>query len=157
MNIDKQCYSPLINSFNENNGNVMIVGEYKESSKISDSSIGLFVYEINAKGETVIEKELNYETDFSKLGLVGKGKDEDKNTNYYHTAVVLKNNRVCLVSEEIKKQADGVGIAVKALGGNASMANLKISDLEITELDKEYNPVSITLIPKSPTVMQLPE
>lgn len=67
------------------------------------------------------------------------------------------NGHTYLIYEQYRRAVDGVGLAISALGGSASIAKLKIGDLWMLELDENYKPLNVNYYIKESSNVILPE
>lgn len=139
---------------------VVLQGEYYDDNDkpgVSKSQgFYLKIYDLGT-GKPVDEKLYSWKKDINKM-FDAKGKEslEDNYLNYPHTLFKAANGRNYIVFEQFKKAADGVGIAIVALGGQASVAKIKVKNMWLLELDENYNALSIKYYEKDASDVTLP-
>jgi hypothetical protein len=162
VSVEKPKQQLSISSTNllEATDQVVLQGEYyDENDKPGvDKSKGFYlkIYDLKT-GKPVSEKLFSWNKDIDKL-FNAKGKESLDNNylNYPHTLFKAANGHYYIVFEQFKKAASGVGIAVVALGGEASLVKIKVGNIWLLELDGDLKPVTIKYYEKDDTNVYLP-
>ena len=135
------------------------IGEYykPDDKPYVNKSQGFYLKRFNEKGKPVSVKNYSWQKDVSALmPAEAKASLEENYVNYNHAVVKGANGRMYIVAEQFKVVADGLGIAVKALGGSASVTKGKIGNMLIFELDPQATLSSVKFYPKTVTSSEFP-
>lgn len=142
------------------NDEVVVQGEYYDLNDKAgvNKSKGLYLKKFDIKTAKPIGENLfSWESDIKKLfDANGKQSIEDNYVNYPMTFIKAANGHSYIVYEQYKKVADGVGIAVIALGGQASAVKLKIGNIWVLEIDANYKPLSVKYYEKDASSVLMP-
>ncbi len=121
-------------------------------------SLGLSLVKLSADGTVISSKYNSWATEISKyVASDAKGRIQDVGFIFFHRIVQTADGNVYAIGESYKKAADGVGIAVAALGGSASVVKLVVEDIFIFEFDNDFAMKSVQLFEKSKTDVGLPQ
>lgn len=150
----------ITNSFIEENGNIVVLGEYfKDGDNIlNDKSLGLFIEVLDHKGNLVSDKTISWENKlFQKL----KESNEDtKNRSlvYFHDIIKSKTGDYYAVGEMYRRTASAAGIAVAILskGQSGNITQLSITDAVVYKFDKDFNFVNLDVFKKGKSRAQSP-
>lgn len=127
-------------SFDAENNDFMAIGEFynPEDKVLVDRSQGFFIKRFSLNGEEKLAKFYNWKKDVNpKLPKEAKPSLEENFINFVHKIVKGADGRQHVVIEQYKVKADGVGIAMKVLGGSASTAKGVIGNMIIYTLSPE--------------------
>lgn len=166
--------SVFTSGYVDENGNVDLIGlNYLEKHNIVlDPSIGLVHYTFDKDGALTSHNSVGW----GKLipgSLTAKGngkkkrkkskrkkgnskKKKSKNRLFFHQFVMYPDGRIFAIAEEFRKRADGVGIALAALGGSASLVEIRIENLVIAEITKDFKIGKIKKLRKKASSFKLP-
>lgn len=142
------------------NDEILVQGEYYDLDDKAgvNKSNGLYLKKYDIKtAKSISETKFSWASDIKKL-FDAKGKEsiEDNYVNYPMDFIKATNGHYYIVYEQFKKAADGVGIAVIALGGQASAVKVKIGNIWVFEIDANYKPVGIKYYEKDASSVGLP-
>ena len=135
------------------------VGEfYKLNDKpFVNKSQGFFVKRFNEAGKPVAVKNYGWHNEVAAaLPAEARQSVEDGFVNYTQSIVRGSNGKTYIVAEQYKVVGDGLGIALTALGGGASVSKGKIANMLVFALDPEYKLTDIKFYPKDPSVAYVP-
>jgi hypothetical protein len=148
---------------------ILLVGEYyaPKDDIIKDKSEGLFLKELSMKGKEVTMKKYGWKTDIAKFNQKNLDEEDKKDTEksfriFFHDVVFTKDGHLFLVGEQFKKQISAGGVALKAVGtltgnsSNASAFEVRVANMAVIELDKDYKLVAFDLIQKKKSSVLLP-
>lgn len=142
------------------NDQVLVQGEYYDADDKAgvNKSNGVYLKKVDIKtGKEISENKYSWKGDIKKMfGEKGDKRIEDNYSNYPMSLIKAANGHTYIVYEQFKKAADGVGIAVIALGGRASAVKVKIGDLWMLELDENYKAVGIKYYEKEGSSVMMP-
>jgi hypothetical protein len=142
------------------NDQVLVQGEYYDADDKAgvNKSNGLYLKKFDIKtGKAIGDNKLSWKGDIKKMfGEKGDKRIEDNYSNYPMSLIRAANGHTYIVYEQFKKAADGVGIAVIALGGRASAVKVKIGDLWMLELDENDKPVGVKYYEKEGSSLMMP-
>ena len=156
----------LINCFaNEETGIIGLVGEYYAPGDdvIKGKSQGLYVMTLDMTGKRTHFSKISWNGDVKKFAKAtatsAKDKDEDLPRIFLHSVYRTADGGIVAIGEQYKKAASAAGIAGQVLSGGrggASGAGMKIMDMVVLELDKEYKLKNYQAIDKKRTEVALP-
>ncbi|MBO9658865.1 MAG: hypothetical protein J7527_08565 [Chitinophagaceae bacterium] len=157
---DKDKYNFLPMNISTINGttNFLVMGSYcdKEDNISKGKSLGLGMWLVNSQGKILNAKYNSWATEIGKhLSVNAKGRVEDIGYIYFHKIIQTEDGNFFAVGEGYKRQADGVGIALTALGGSASTTNIKVTDMLMLSFDQQFNVKAATIYDKNSTVIGL--
>jgi hypothetical protein len=135
------------------------IGEYYklDDKPYVNKSLGFYIKRFNEQGKPVSAKNYGWQKEVMTLmPAEAKASLEENFVNYNHTIVKGANGKLYIVAEQFKVVADGLGIAVKALGGSASVTKGKVGNLLIFELDPQANLSNVKFYPKTITNAEFP-
>lgn len=130
------------------------VGEYykPDDKPYVNKSQGFYIKRFSEKGKVLSAKNYGWQKEVAALmPAEAKASLEENYVNYNHTIVKGANGKLYIVAEQFKVVADGVGIALKALGGSSSVTKGKIGNLLVFELDPQANLSNVKFYPKTAT------
>ena len=140
-------------------GRMMLLSSYydKDQNIVKDFSRGLAIYEITTAGKVLTKTYNTWAGDFARyLPTNSKGKIDDIGYLYIHKLIRTPDNRIFIVGEGYKRQANAAGIAVNTLsilagGGTTGMGNTKIviTDLVMMEFNSKYKVANATIYDKT--------
>jgi hypothetical protein len=139
-------------------GKLMLLASYydKDQNIVKDFSRGLAIYEITTSGKVLTKTYNTWAGDFARyLPTNSKGKIDDVGYLYIHKLIRTPDNRIFVVGEGYKRQANGVGIAMNALaimgGGstNAGVTKIVITDMVTMEFNSKYKITNATIYDKT--------
>ncbi len=121
-------------------------------------SLGLSYSRLNSAGKVTLNKFNSWATEISKkVASNEKGKIEEVGFIWFHRIVQTADGKVFAIGESYRKAADGMGIAIAAMGGNASLMKLIVQDMYIFEFDKDFNLNAVEVFDKTTTDITLPQ
>lgn len=142
------------------NDNILVQGEYYdlEDKAGVNKSKGFYLKKYDLKtGKEVNETKFSWTGDIRKLfDAKGRASIEDNYSNYPLSYIKASNGHQYIVFEQFKKAADGVGIAMVALGGRASLVKVKIGNIWLLELDADNKPLTLKYYEKQNSSLSLP-
>jgi hypothetical protein len=140
-------------------GKIMVMGGYYDikADVAKDHSLGLAVYEIDAKGKVVSKTYNSWTEDFVKyLPANRKGKIDNIGFLYIHKMIKAPNGKLYVVGEGYKRQASAGGIALKALGtlagggaSNVGVTKIVVTDMVMMEFNDKYKVTNATIYDKT--------
>ncbi|MGB3851112.1 MAG: DUF6770 family protein [Tunicatimonas sp.] len=151
--------APNLISYDAQKNNFLILGEfYKPDDKPAvDKSLGMFIKRLSLDGQALSTTTYRWDKDIrAMLPPAALQNVEDKYVNYVHQILQDAEGNMHLVAEQYKIAASGKGIAIKALGGQASAVKGKIGDMLIYSLDPSGTLQNIRLYEKGETDVSLP-
>jgi hypothetical protein len=138
------------------------VGEFYnlDDKPFVNKSQGFFIKRFSEAGKPVSVKNYGWQKEVKAL-MPAEGREsmEHNYVNYTQSIVKGANGKLYIVAEQFKIVGDGVGIALKALAGRNSTANLakgKIGNLMVFELDPQANLTAVKFYPKDVSDATLP-
>jgi hypothetical protein len=142
-------------------GKVLIQGEFYDLDDRAgvDKSKGFYIKTYDLKtGKQVDQHLYSWEKNIAKLlNAPGKESIENGYQNYPQAMFKTASGNYFLIFEQFKKAADAGGIAIRALGGSASLVKIKVGNLWVMEMDSEFKPLSIKYYEKDASSVALPE
>jgi hypothetical protein len=140
-------------------GRIMIMASYydKDQNVVKDFSRGLAIYVATTSGKVLSKTYNSWAGDMARyLPTNSKGKIDDVGFLYIHKLIRTPDNRLFVVGEGYKRQANAAGIAVNTLsilagGGTTTMGNTKIviTDLVMMEFNGQYKVTNATIYGKT--------
>jgi hypothetical protein len=139
-------------------GKLMLLASYydKDQNIVKDFSKGLAIYEITTGGKVLSKTYNTWAGDFARyLPTNAKGKIDDVGYLYIHKLIRTPDNRIFVVGEGYKRQANAAGIAITALvlmgGGssNVGVTKIVITDMVMMEFNSKYKVVNATIYDKA--------
>lgn len=140
-------------------GKLMLMAAYydKNQNIVKDFSRGLAIYEFTSSGKVLTKTYNTWAGDFSRyLATNSKGKIDDVGYLYIHKLIRTPDNRLFVVGEGYKRQANAGGIALNTLsilagGGSTAVGNTKIviTDLVMMEFNNNYKVTNATIFGKA--------
>lgn len=160
---DEYKLFPLNISTLSGKSDFLVLGTYydKDDRIAADKTLGLGVFTINRKGKITSKKYNSWETDFGKfLNINSKGKIDDIGYLYFHKIIQTSDGKIFAIGEGYKKVADGVGIAMNALGmlgGGIASTNtkMKITDLVFIQFNNSFGLENATIYDKQSSSLNL--
>jgi len=140
------------------NGQVYFYGEYfnADDNIVKDHSLGLAIWTLDNKGKILSEKYNSWVNDLSKyLSVSSKGKIEDFGYLFLHNMIQTADGNIYAIGEGYRRVASGLGIALKVMGGNASVTKFQITDLAVINFDKDFNLKGLKIYPKTESNVEL--
>ena len=137
---------------------MMVMGSYfdKDQNIGKDFSRGLAVYEIGTNGKVLSKVYNTWAGDFGKyLPTNRKGKIDNVGFLYIHKVIRTPDNKLFVVGEGYKRQANAAGIALTALGAlggvntHAGVTKIVVTDLVIMEFNDKYKVTGATIYDKT--------
>jgi hypothetical protein len=143
------------------NDQLLVLGEYydaEDKAGVSKSN-GIYFKKFDIKtGKATNEIKLSWKVDIKKMfNQNGMKRIEENYSNFPMSLIRSANGHTYLIYEQYRRAVDGVGLAISALGGSASIAKLKIGDLWMLELDENYKPLNVNYYIKESSNVILPE
>ena len=135
------------------------VGEYykPDDKPFVNKSQGFYVKRFSESGKPVSAKNYGWQKEVAALmPAEARASLEDNYVNYNHAVVQGADGRMYIVAEQFKIVADGMGIALRAMGGGYSVSKGKVGNLLIFELDPAAKLSSVKFFPKTVTNAELP-
>ncbi len=138
-------------------GKMMVMGSYfdKDQNIGKDFSRGLAVYEIGTNGKILSKAYNTWAGDFARfLPTNSKGKIDNVGYLYIHKVIRTPNNKLFVVGEGYKRQANAAGIALTALGAlggvnaHTGVTKIVVTDLVIMEFNDKYKVTNATIYDK---------
>ncbi|MEK6477896.1 DUF6770 family protein [Catalinimonas sp. 4WD22] len=158
---DNQFSLQILNSFHDDQtGNTTLFGQYyaAEDKMFKSGSLGIFSVEIDKSGNLTSEKYISWFKDVTQfLPVSQKGKVEDMGYLYFHKIVKNAKGEVFAIAEQYRKAADGLGIAMAAMGGGASVVKMVIEDLVIFKFSPDFILTDVDIFEKEKTSVALPQ
>ena len=144
----------------EGSDELMLQGEFydMDAKPMVHKSKGFYLKTFELKtGKETGEHLYSWDKDVAKL-FDAKAKEsiEDKYLNYPLSLFKTANGHFYMVFEQYKKVADGAGIAMRALGGETSVAKVKVGNMWLLEMDADLNPLAIQYYEKDGSSVKLP-
>ncbi|HXD76641.1 MAG TPA: DUF6770 family protein [Puia sp.] len=140
-------------------GKFMMMASYydKDQNIVKDFSRGLAIYEISTAGKVLVKAYNSWAGDMARyLPTNSKGKIDDVGYLYIHRLIRTPDNRLFVVGEGYKRQANAAGIALNSLsiiagGRTTSVGNTKIvvTDLVMMEFNPKYKVTNATIFDKT--------
>jgi hypothetical protein len=139
-------------------GKLMLLASYydKDQNIVKDFSRGLAIYEMSTTGKILSKTYNTWAGDFARyLPTNSKGKIDDVGYLYIHKLIRTPDNRIFVVGEGYKRQANAAGIAMNALaimgGGstNAGVTKIVITDIVTMEFNSKYKITNATIYDKT--------
>ncbi|HET6255511.1 MAG TPA: DUF6770 family protein [Puia sp.] len=140
-------------------GKLMLLASYydKNQNIVKDFSRGLAMYEITTTGKVLTKTYNTWAGDFAKyLPTNSKGKIDDVGYLYIHKLIRTPDNRIFVVGEGYKRQANAAGIALNTLSvlsgaGTTGVGNTKIviTDMVMMEFNSKYKITNATIYDKT--------
>lgn len=153
-------YNCSIFDLDNNSNTVFIAGEYYDDPDfVKSNSLGIFAATVGEDGKFTKSKQLSWGADISKkIAVNSKGKLENNNKIFFHHAERTSDGHIYLIAEQYKRVADGVGIAMAALGnGKASVTKINLFDLMIFDLSPSFDLEKVNIFEKKKRSVGLPE
>ncbi|WPP51142.1 DUF6770 family protein [Catalinimonas niigatensis] len=158
---DNQFSLQILNSFHDDlTGNTTLFGQYyaAEDKMFKSGSLGIFSVEIDKSGNLTSEKYISWFKDVTQfLPVNQKGKVDDMGYLYFHKIVRNKKGEVFAIAEQYRKAADGVGIAMAAMGASTSVVKMVIEDLVIFKFSPEFTLTDVDIFEKEKSSVSLPQ
>ncbi|WP_324677955.1 DUF6770 family protein [Hymenobacter sp. GOD-10R] len=137
------------------------VGEYYklDDKPFVNKSQGFYIKRFSEAGKVVSAKNYGWQKEvMSLMPAEAKASLEDNFVNYTHSIVKGADGKLYIVAEQYKIVADGMGIALSALGGGRgpSVSKGKIGNLLVFELDPQAKLSSVKFYQKDPSNATLP-
>jgi hypothetical protein len=139
-------------------GKMLVMGSFydKDQNIGKDFSRGLAVYEMSTSGKVLSKVYNTWAGDFARyLPANSKGKIDDVGYLYIHKLIRTPDDRLIVVGEGYKRQANAGGIALTALGAlggvhtNAGVTRIVVTDLVIMEFNSQYKVTGATIYEKT--------
>lgn len=150
----------ILNSYqDENTGNTVLFGQYyaEDDKMFKKNSLGIFSVGIDNAGNTTSEKYVSWSKDIARfLPANQRGKIKDMGYLYFHKIAKNAKGEVFAIAEQYRKAADGVGIAVAALGGGASVVKMVIEDLVVFQFSPDFTLTDVKIFEKEKSSVALP-
>ncbi len=145
---------PMNISTTKGSSEFLIIGPYYAAGErvLQDRTEGLGIWLMNNKGKIVKSKYMSWAKDLAKYVKVDdKGRVEDMGWIYFHKLMQTEDGKIFAVGEGYKKVADGVGIAMNVLTRSytSGVTKLKITDLMMLELSKNFELTSAKIYSKN--------
>lgn len=158
---DSKYSLQILNSYqDEKTGNTVLFGQYfAETDKMfKENSLGIFSVSIDNTGNITSEKYISWSKDVTQfLPVNQRGKVQDMGYLYFHKIAKNAKGEIFAVAEQYRKAADGVGIAVAAMGGRASVAKMVIEDLVVFQFSQDFTLTDVKIFEKEKTSVGLPQ
>jgi hypothetical protein len=140
--------------------NILVMGGYydKGDKIMKDPTRGLGFYQIDSKGKILSRSYNSWKEDFAKyLPTNNKGKIDNIGYLYVHKMIQAPGDKLFIVGEGYKKQANAGGIALTALTaaagggyhGGVGVTKVIITDMVIMEFNKDYKVTGATIYDKT--------
>ena len=153
---DDNYVVPITAIFGDNK--ITLVGlNYKTAKTYSRAPDGMAFIEIDKKGSVLKTNFKTFEETLSKYLPIEDHQLEGGYYLYIHKIVPTNNNTNLVIAEKFKKVADGVGIAMMALGARgASAVKLDLQNMVVIEYDQDGNVVQAKEVPKGTGTVSIP-
>jgi len=151
---DTYTFVPTGVNSDPGSGKMMVMGSFfdKDDNIGKDFSKGLAVYEISTSGKVLSKAYNTWAGDFAKyLPTNRKGKIDNVGYLYIHKVIRTLDNKLFVVGEGYKRQANAAGIALTILGGGRSsvgVTKIVVTDLVIMEFNDKYKVTNATIFDK---------
>ncbi|UOR07548.1 hypothetical protein MUN82_10725 [Hymenobacter aerilatus] len=135
------------------------VGEYYklDDKPFVNKSQGFFIKRFSEAGKAVSTKNYGWQKEVMALmPAEAKASMEDNYVNYTQSIVKGANGKMYIVAEQFKIVGDGMGIALRAMGGKVSVSKGKIGNMLVFELDSEAKLSKVKFYQKDPSNATLP-
>lgn len=142
-----------------NSGQSFIYGEFFniDGNIAKDKSLGFAFWGIDAAGNITSEKYISWASDMARfINVSSKGKIEDIGFMFLHNIIQASNGSIYAIGEGYKKNADGVGIAMKMLGGGGSAVKIKVTDMILIKFDSDFKVKDMKIYQKNDNAITLP-
>jgi hypothetical protein len=146
-------------TFDPSTREFVAVGEYYRPADkpMVNKSQGFYVKRFTEAGKVVSAKNYGWQNEVAAhMPAEAKASLEDNYVNFNHAVVKGADGRMYIVAEQFKIVGDGLGIAVKALGGSSSVTKGKVANLLVFELDPQAKLSNVKFFPKTVTNAELP-
>ena len=135
------------------------VGEYykPDDKPMVNKSQGFYIKRFSEAGKQVSSKMYGWQKEVAAL-MPAEAKEslEDNYVNFNHTVVKAANGKMYIIAEQFKIVGDGLGIAMAAMGGKASVSKGKVANMLVFELDPQAKLTNVKFYPKNITNAELP-
>jgi hypothetical protein len=134
---------------------IMMMGSYfdKEANIVKDYSMGMAIYKIDSRGNSISKAYNSWTGEFAKyLPTNSKGKIEDIGFLFIHKVIMTPDGKTFAVGEGYKRQASALGIAMTVLGGGRSsfgVTKMVVTDMVMMEFDSKFKLNNATIYDKS--------
>ncbi len=156
---DQYTFYPMNIGKLDQDNNLMLIGPYFHNGDnvIKDNSLGLGVWIINNQGKIITTKYNSWETDFSKyLSVNSNGKVDDVGYIYFHRILQTSDGKIFAIGEGYKKVVSALGIGFKMLAGSGGAFKLKITDMVLLQLDRNFNVKDAEIYTKNSNNIEMP-
>lgn len=158
---DSKYSLQILNSYqDENTGNTILFGQYyAETDKMfKENSLGIFSVGIDNTGNITSEKYISWSKDVTQfLPANQRGKIQDMGYLYFHKIAKNAKGEVFAIAEQYRKAADGVGIAIAALGGGTSVVKMVVEDLVVFQFSPDFTLTDVKIFEKEKSSVALPQ
>lgn len=139
----------------DSDNNIKLYGQYfsKEDNAFADTSLGFISYNVSNKGELENMKKVKWKNIFPRLK---KGEKEKLRNIYFHNFIEEEDGSISVIGELFGKKASALGIASVALGGRASVVDIKTGDLVLINISSDYSTMTSKRIEKNKETIYLP-
>lgn len=146
-------------TFDKDKGEFVAVGEYykPDDKPFVQKSQGFYIKRFAETGKMIGIKPYSWQKEVkAALPAEAKASMEEGYVNYTHSIVKGADGKMYIVAEQFKIVADGMGIAMTALGGRAAVTKGMIGNMMIFEITPEYTLNNIKFYGKDPSKAILP-
>ncbi|WKN31738.1 hypothetical protein PZB74_22590 [Porifericola rhodea] len=156
---NKYSLKVLNSYYDEDSKGTVLFGEYHDldDKMFKSNSLGMFTLSMDHEGNFTSERYISWTQDVSKfLPINHKGKIDDMGYLYFHSIRKNADGSIYAIAEQYRKAADGVGIAVAALGGGASVAKIVVGDMVFFEFEPDFTLKNVKFFEKDSRSVTLP-
>lgn len=132
----------------------LLIGEmYKEGDKVGkDPSTGLFIRVLDKEGSEVTTNKYLWAKDIAKVKKQKMSEEQKENEKkcqlFVHKVTRSKDGTLTLIAEQYRKAISAGGMAMKALGANASGIEIQMLNMVLIQFDSELAIKDYTLVEK---------
>ena len=134
---------------------IMMMGSYfdKDANIVKDYSMGLAIYKIDSRGNSISKAYNSWTGEFAKyLPTNSKGKIDNIGFLFIHKVMMTPDGKMFAVGEGYKRQASALGIAMTVLGGGRSsfgVTKMVVTDMVMMEFDNKFKVKNAMIFDKS--------
>ena len=157
---NKYKYSFMSAFIEEDQQNVIVFGEYYDldGNIYKSRSKGIAALRYDMSGKLIAKEHHSWAGAVGKkVGVNEKGKITEGGYVAFHKVLKTSDGQFYAVGEMYKKTADGVGIAMAALGGNASLVKMVVKDMIVFDFNPDLSLNEVTIFDKRKSSVSLPQ
>lgn len=134
-----QFYPMGVSNISSTGNNFVLTGSYTEGQEVADKTDGLGYWIVNNQGKLIKSRYTSWTKDLGKyLTVDEKGRVEDMGYVYIHKLIQTADGNIFAVGEGYKKVADGLGIAMAAMGSYRGVTKLSITNLLLIQMTPDF-------------------